>query len=154
LDQSIHREYAARPQHIPERKIYVEPDRPVRKGISLASVIAVFILILTVGWLTYQFSSRGWEQIQQDVKSSLQSAAYAAKETSRDAALTTKVKTALVLSKSIPSSQIEVSSLGDVVTLHGDVASEDVRTRAAAIAQDVPGVREVHNHLFVVSPSQ
>jgi len=88
------------------------------------------------------------------MKSSFQSAAFAAKETSRDAALTSKVKTALALSKRIPSDRINVDSDGNVVTLRGEVPSQEIRDLAEQISKDVPGVAEVHNHLYAVSGSQ
>ena len=79
---------------------------------------------------------------------------FAAKETSQDAALTAKVKTALSLSKRIPSGEINVDANNDVVTLRGEVPNEQTRSLAEQIARDVPGVREVQNHLYAVSHSQ
>jgi osmotically-inducible protein OsmY len=104
--------------------------------------------------MVFLVSTRGWDQARQDMKSSFESAAYAAKETSRDAALTSKVKTAFALSKRIPSDRINVDSEGDVVTLRGEVPSEEIRQLAEMIARDVPGVSEVHNHLFAISSSR
>jgi osmotically-inducible protein OsmY len=121
---------------------------------SVLAGIALVCLVLGLAWTTFLVSTRGWDQAKEDLKSSLQGAAYAAKETSQDAALTTKVKTALALSKRIPAGQISVDSEGDVVTLRGEVPSEQVRELAEAIARDVPGVREVHNHLFALSRTQ
>src|SRR5262245_18498004 len=104
--------------------------------------------------MTFLVATRGWDQARQDIRSSFQSAAYAAKETSRDAALTSKVKAAFALSKRIPSDKIDVDSQGDVVTLRGEVPSHAVRDLAESVARDVPGVSEVHNHLYAVSRSQ
>ena len=125
-----------------------------QRGISFVGALALIVLILLLGWTAYQVSTRGWEQTKQDVRSAFQGAAYAAKETSQDAALTAKVKTALALSRRVPSSKIDVDSMSGVVTLRGDVPSEDARTQAESIAKEVPGVQEVHNHLFVTSPSR
>jgi sporulation protein YlmC with PRC-barrel domain len=148
--QSIYNYY-----RVPEsgRRVYVErvPARPVRAGISLGAGLVIIVLILILGWMTFLISNRGWEQMRQDMRSALQNAAYAAKETSHDAALTTKVKAALALSKGVPFTQISVESQGDVVTLRGDVPSQDVRARAEAVAGDVTGVREVRNELVVTS---
>jgi hyperosmotically inducible protein len=88
------------------------------------------------------------------MKGSFQRAVYAAKETSEGAALTGKVKTALSLSKRIPSDKINVDSEDDIVTLRGEVPSDEVRELAESIARDVPGVSDVHNHLYAVSRSQ
>jgi len=125
-----------------------------QRGISFVGTLALIVLILVLGWTAYQVSTRGWEQTKQDVRSAFQGAAYAAKETSQDAALTAKVKTALALSRRVPSSKIDVDSMSGVVTLRGDVPSEDARTQAESIVKEVPGVQEVHNHLFVTSPSR
>jgi sporulation protein YlmC with PRC-barrel domain len=126
----------------------------VRSGVSALAAILLICLVLALGWMTYLVSTRGWDQAKQDVKSTFQSAVYAAKETSHDAALTTKVKTALSLSKRVSASKIDVDSQGDVVTLRGEVPNDDVRTAAQSIAQDVSGVSEVHNQLVVAAPSQ
>ena len=125
-----------------------------QRGISFVGALALIVLILLLGWTAYQVSTRGWEQTKQDVRSAFQGAAYAAKETSQDAALTAKVKTALALSRRVPSSKIDVDTMSGVVTLRGDVSSEDARTQAESIAKEVPGVQEVQNHLFVASPSR
>jgi hypothetical protein len=136
------------------RRVYAHSVRPYRHGISFGSVVVLIILVLVLAWAAFLVSTHGWEWTREEMRSALQGAAYAAKDTSLDAALTTKVNAALALSKGIPASQIDVSSHDGVVTLRGDVPSEDVRTRAEAVAQDVPDARQVQNHLFVTSRSQ
>jgi sporulation protein YlmC with PRC-barrel domain len=133
--------------------VYVDRRAPAsaRRSLSLTASVLLICLALGLVWMTYLVSTRGLDQTTTDIKTSLQSAAYAAKETSQAAALTTKVKTALSLSKRIPSDDINVDSEGDVVTLRGEVASADLRQMAESIARDVPGVSEVRNHLFVIS---
>ena len=121
---------------------------------SLLAGIALICLFLALAWTAFLVSTRGWDQAREDIKSSLQGAAYAAKETSQDAALTTKVKTALALSKRVPSSQIAVTSEGDIVTLRGEVPSDQVRNLSESITRDVPGVRDVHNYLFSLNRTQ
>lgn len=127
---------------------------PARRGTSLLGEILIVGLLLGAVWVGFLVSTRGWDQAGKDIKSSLQSAAYAAKETSHDAALTTKVKTALSLSKRIPAQSINVDSEGDAVTLRGDVPSAEIRDLAESIAREVPGVSEVHNHLYAETPSK
>jgi sporulation protein YlmC with PRC-barrel domain len=132
----------------------VTPTRTVerRRRVSGLAVIVLACLVVAVALVGFLVSTRGWEQAKQDVQGYVEGAAYAAKETSHDAALTTRVKTALSLSKRIPPGQnINVDSEGDVVTLRGEVPSESVRDLAEAITRDVPGVREVHNHLFALN---
>jgi sporulation protein YlmC with PRC-barrel domain len=138
-----------------ERNVYTERARPARRqGMPLLAAIALVCLILGLAWMTFLVSTRGWDQAKQDMKTSIQGAAYAAKETSHDAAITAKVKSALSLSKRVPSDKIDVDSDGDVVTLRGEVPSDQVRDLAEQIARDVPGVQEVHNHLFATSRTQ
>ena len=107
---------------------------------SLGAGIGLVSLILALGWMAFLVSTRGWEQTKHDVKGSMQSAVYAAKETTHDAALTTKVKTALALSKRVESKSINVDSLGDVVTLRGEVPSAEASQAAESITRDVQGV--------------
>jgi len=64
------------------------------------------------------------------------------------------VKTALALSKRIPSDKINVDSERDVVTLRGEVPSDEIKDLAETRARDVPGVSEVHNQLYVVNPAR
>lgn len=66
-----------------------------------------------------------------------------------DAATTAKVKMALALSKTVSAYDIEVGVAGGVVTLGGRVPSDSVKTLAAEIARDVPGVGEVRNDIEV-----
>jgi sporulation protein YlmC with PRC-barrel domain len=137
-----------------ERTVYVERTVPAKKGMGVLT--AAFLICCLVGllWVAYMVTTRGWDQAKQDLGSSVESAAYAMKETSQDATLTAKVKTAFSLSKRIPSDQINVDSEGDVVTLRGEVPNEAVRSLAESIARDVPGVGVVNNHLFAYSRSQ
>jgi sporulation protein YlmC with PRC-barrel domain len=136
-----------------ERRVYAE-RRPVRRGISAAGAILLVCLVLALGWLTYLISTRGWDQARQDITASMQRAAYAAKETSQDATLTAKVKTALSLSKRVPSNDINVDSKSGVVTLSGQVPSPDVAGAVESVVRDVPGVSNVENHLYVAGRSQ
>ena len=133
--------------------VYTERPRPRRGMPVLASLLGLCLLFGLI-WVGYLISTRGWEQARQDISTTVQGAAYAAKETSQDAALTAKVKTALSLSKRIPSGIINVDSDNDVVTLRGEVPNEEVRKLAGQIVGDVPGVREVQNHLYAVTQSQ
>jgi hypothetical protein len=133
-----------------ERTVYVERPREPR-GVPVLSGVLIIALVFALLWVGYVVSSRGWDQARQDLTSTFQRAAYAAKEGTQDVALTAKVKTALSLSKRVPAGNINVNSDSDVVTLSGEVPSDQVRNIAEAITRDVPGVREVHNDLYVRS---
>jgi hyperosmotically inducible protein len=115
---------------------------------------AAFLILLLVAALgfTYMVATRGWEQTKTDLRNSFDGVTYAMKETSGDAALTAKVKTALSLNKRVPVSSINVDSENGVVTLRGEVPTDDSRNAAQQIAQDTPGVQQVNNHLYVTSP--
>ena len=71
------------------------------------------------------------------------------KDTSQDTATTTKVKTALLLSKHVSAFDTTVATARGEVTLTGEVPTEEVKGLAAAIAQDTSGVSAVHNNLTV-----
>jgi sporulation protein YlmC with PRC-barrel domain len=145
--------YGRRGSAVRDRRDY-QDRRPLRRGWSLLAVILLIGLILGLAWMTYMVSTRGWDQARQEINSRLQGAVYAAKETSETAALTTKVKTALSLSKRIPADNINVDSEDGVVTLRGEVPSQDIKALAESVARDVPGVSRVANHLLVVTRSQ
>ena len=71
------------------------------------------------------------------------------KDTSQDTATTTKVKTALLLSKHVSAFDTTVATARGEVTLTGEVPTEEVKGLAAAIARDTTGVSAVHNNLTV-----
>lgn len=66
-----------------------------------------------------------------------------------DAAITAKVKVALLKAPDVSSTAVDVETFKGVVQLSGFVDSEQQRTRAGAIAAEVPGVRRVLNDLAV-----
>ena len=68
-----------------------------------------------------------------------------------DAALSTRVKSALVGDASVNGGDISVSSTGGEVTLSGTVPAEQI-TKADAIARSVEGVSEVINALTAAEP--
>jgi len=66
-----------------------------------------------------------------------------------DAALTAKVKTALVQNPSTKAHQIDVDTQNGVVQLNGFVESADARVAAESTARTIDGVRSVDNNLEV-----
>jgi len=121
---------------------------------SLIGGILLIAILLGFFWVGFLVSTHGWEQTKSSILDSLHGAAYAMKETSEDAAVTAKIKTALSLSKRIPASEISVDTQNNVVTLRGEVASQEIRDLAETIAADISGVKEVHNHLYVIDRSR
>lgn len=66
-----------------------------------------------------------------------------------DAAITAKVKAALVAEPDVKGLAIDVDTSGNVVSLKGFVPNDDTRKRAEQIASRVDGVKEVKNSLVV-----
>ena len=103
-------------------------------------LIGVLLIVLVVG---------GVLLYRRDGGTSLWDTMRAVKETSQDAATTSKVKTALMLSKHVSAFDVKVTSSHGAVTLTGEVPSEETRRLAAAITQDTSGVTRVQNNLVV-----
>jgi hyperosmotically inducible periplasmic protein len=68
-----------------------------------------------------------------------------------DAALTAKVKTALAADREVPAHNVNVTTYRGLVQLSGFVQSEDVARKAADLARNVDGVRDVYNDVRVIS---
>lgn len=66
-----------------------------------------------------------------------------------DSAITAKVKAALVDEESVKSTDISVKTEEKVVTLSGNVESQDEAKKAVSIAKDVEGVSSVDDKLHV-----
>lgn len=64
-----------------------------------------------------------------------------------DAAITTKVKTALLKDEGLKGTEIKVETFRGVVQLSGFVDSQNMATRAVADASRVSGVRSVKNDM-------
>ncbi|MBI4471185.1 MAG: BON domain-containing protein [Acidobacteria bacterium] len=147
--------YGARVQTVRERTVVAEPA--YRRGAPRFGLLsAVLLLAFAIGalWFVYLVSTRGWEQARSDISATAETAAYAMRETSNDAALTAKVKTALSLSKRIPAGMIDVDTEDQIVTLRGEVPTQAIRDHVDMVVRDVPGVTQVRNHLYVVNSSQ
>ncbi|HVY06609.1 MAG TPA: BON domain-containing protein [Burkholderiales bacterium] len=68
-----------------------------------------------------------------------------------DAAITAKVKTALITEPGLKALKIDVDTANGVVTLTGSVDSSQNLERATQVAQAVQGVKSVENRLNVKS---
>jgi hypothetical protein len=66
-----------------------------------------------------------------------------------DSAITTKVKSALLLEKGIPSTAISVETYEARVQLSGFVDKADIKEKAGKVAAGVSGVKAVENKLAV-----
>jgi len=102
--------------------------------------IAIVLIVLIVGGVLIY---------KRDAARSLGDTLRSVKETSQDAATTSKVKTALLLSKHVSAFDVKASTNRGEVTLTGEVPAEETRRLAGAITQDTSGVTAVHNNLTV-----
>jgi hyperosmotically inducible protein len=110
-------------------------------GRVAVGAIVVVVLIVLIGGLVWTYSSRRGESVRDTLR--------LVKDSSQDAATTTKVKTALLLSKHVSAFDTAVGTARGDVTLTGEVPTEGIKRLAAAIAQDTSGVKAVHNNLTV-----
>jgi hyperosmotically inducible protein len=115
----------------------LESSRKGERG-SGRTVLALVLVLVVLGAI---YISRQ--------NSSLQHAFHSVKESTQDAAATSRVRTALLLSKQVSPFDIKVETSQGEVTLQGQVPSEGVKAVAGAIAQDTSGVKQVHNNLGV-----
>jgi hyperosmotically inducible protein len=122
---------------VPEEE-YLKSPRNGERGSGKA--ILILALLVLVGGVAYFISTRN---------SSVQNAFSSLKESTQDAATTSRVRTALLLSKHVSPFDIKVETIQGEVTLEGQVPSEQIKTVAGAIAQDTSSVKQVHNNLGV-----
>jgi hyperosmotically inducible protein len=80
---------------------------------------------------------------------SVQNAFHVVKDSTEDATTTSRVRTALLLSKHVSPYDIKVETTQAEVTLDGQVPSEQIKAVAGAIALDTSGVKAVHNNLGI-----
>jgi osmotically-inducible protein OsmY len=102
-------------------------------------VSALLLLVVLLGAAYYVFTRNA----------SVQSALHVVKESTQDATTTSRVRTALLLSKHVSPFDIKVQTTQAEVTLDGQVPSEQIKAVAGAIALDTSGVKEVHNNLGI-----
>ena len=100
----------------------------------------VLVLLVVVFGVAYYLYSRN---------ASVRNAFHSVSESTQDAATTSRVRTALLLSKHVSPFEISVTTAQGNVTLDGQVPSEQIKAVAGAIAQDTSGVKELHNNLGI-----
>lgn len=118
-----------------------------RAGAIVVLVVLTIVLVFALGY----FMDRGPTEI--DV-SGLERAARAVKESTEDASVTAKVKTAFALSKSVAALEIDIDTRDGRVTLTGEAPSARAKAHAGRLALDTSGVEAVDNQLLVVGASK
>jgi hyperosmotically inducible protein len=112
----------------------------MKNEVGASKLILMLILMLVLAGSIYYAYTRN---------ASLRGAFHSVKESTQDATTTSRVRTALLLSKRVSPFDIKVETVQGEVTMTGQVPSDEVRTVAGAIAQDTSGVKEVHNNLGI-----
>src|ERR1700730_6417858 len=112
----------------------------MRRGRYSGVALVILVLVIVVGGVMLYRSPRA---------APLRETLRSFKDTSQDAATTSKVKTALLLSKNVSAFDITTTTTRGVVSLTGEVPSDETRKLAGAIAQDTSGVAQVENTLVV-----
>ena len=102
-------------------------------------ILVLVLALLVVGAVYYVFTRN----------SSIHNAFHSIQESTQDAATTSRVRTALLLSKQVSPFDIKVQTIQGEVTLEGQVPSEQVKSVAGAIAQDTSSVKKLRNNLSV-----
>ncbi|MEK6284213.1 MAG: BON domain-containing protein [Acidobacteriota bacterium] len=111
----------------------------------MRKLIAVLILLVVIAAAGYYVYTHGWKKPE---------SFRALFSSSGDPATTRKVTTALGLSKRLAGFDIGVNASDGVVTLTGQVPSEDIKSLAGAIARDTPGITDVKNEIAVDPAAQ
>jgi hyperosmotically inducible protein len=114
----------------------MKPSMKNEAGASKLILMLILMLVLA-GSIYYAYTRNA----------SLRGAFHSVKESTQDATITSRVRTALLLSRRVSPFDIKVETVQGEVTMTGQVPSDEVRTVAGAIAQDTSGVKQVHNNL-------
>jgi hyperosmotically inducible protein len=114
--------------------------RSRNSGIGSGTAVAVLLLLLLVAGGVFYAMKRS---------PAVEGAFHSVKESAQDAATTSRVRTALLLSKHVSPFDIKVESSKGTVVLSGQVPSEELKSMAGAIAQDTSGVNEVQNNIAI-----
>ncbi len=96
---------------------------------------------------------RGAENTMDQMKDKAKSATEGAKTVVSDSWITSKTKIALFADERVKGTQVSVDTQKGVVHLRGKVDSDEAKTAAAEVAQNVEGVQSVKNDLQVVAPA-
>jgi|GEM_PF-446465 len=121
------------------------------RGGIIGWLLGLLVILLLVGIILFALYRNGWSSAKINT-GSVRDAISSVEDASKDAMTTTKVKTALALSKDVSAFKVDVDSDNGTVILNGRVPSDRVKQLAGEISRQTAGVRTVRNNL-VVDPS-
>jgi hyperosmotically inducible protein len=102
-------------------------------------ILMLILMVIIAGGIYFAYTRNA----------SLRGAFHSMKESTQDATTTSRVRTALLLSKRVSPFDIKVETVQAEVTLTGQVPTDEVKNVAGAIVQDTSGVKQVHNDLGI-----
>ena len=117
---------------------FVEIQMKNQAGASKPVLMLILVLVLA-GGIYYAYLRNA----------SMQDAFHSVKESTQDATTTSRVRTALLLSKRVSPFDIKVQTIQGEVTLTGQVPTTEAKNVAGAIVLDTAGVKQVRNDLGV-----
>ena len=117
---------------------FVEIQMKNQAGASKPVLMLILVLVLA-GGIYYAYLRNA----------SMQDAFHSVKESTQDATTTSRVRTALLLSKRVSPFDIKVQTIQGEVTLTGQVPTSEAKNVAGAIVLDTAGVKQVRNDLGV-----
>jgi len=115
---------------------------------SSLSVLAVLGVLAACSPSERQQASNDTRQAANTARTETSKAVAGAEKAMDDAALTARVKSVLLADAQVKGTKIDVDTNNGVVTLQGNVSSPSEKSRAEQLAQQVEGVKEVHNNLM------
>ncbi|MFB3902762.1 MAG: BON domain-containing protein [Acidobacteriota bacterium] len=127
--------------------------RGPEKGSAVGWLLSVIVLLILIGIVIFAIYNRHWRTDKAD-GSQVREALASLKGASQDAVTTSKVKTALALSKHVSAFDINVDTSDGIVTLRGRVPSQQTRRIAEEITRDTAGVKQVRNQLTADSSTR
>jgi hyperosmotically inducible periplasmic protein len=120
-----------------------------RGAILVGRLIALVLILVLVAGIAYFVYERGLPGSQRAVGDSLRGAVHSAGQAAEDAATTARVNVAFALSRSVSAFDVGVETSDGVVTLTGQVPSEQASRLAEQIAGQTSGVENVVNRLSI-----
>jgi len=124
------------------------------RRMTLLAAIVAGTALMSAGCSDRQSAETAGQKLDRSTEKVAAATERATKETAivvDDAAITTKVKTAVLAEPGLKTLQINVDTKDGVVTLSGTVDTPVLKERAMQIAQQVNGVRSVVDNLAIKS---